>query len=172
MSAIPWSSMLKHSRTRISTIIFRPDFSIRRHFGKMPEYPGLGLPLRHLPQRDFNIFPIGSHGNCSNSDSGLLPVREVAMMIIMDRLMDKPNWEKKIFDDEIVARWRKEALDYPDDSLWQQATGGKDPNRQIESNWATRGIKPLIGIISDGSFDFVSTIGSRSPEGELTRRSA
>ncbi|TKY89768.1 hypothetical protein EX895_001065 [Sporisorium graminicola] len=38
-----------------------------------------------------------------------LTVREVAMLAVMDALTDKPNWQLKIHDPEIVARWRVEA---------------------------------------------------------------
>ncbi len=126
----------------------------------MPEYPGLGLPLRHFPQANYGLYPMGTHENCYGSASNILPVREVAMMIIMDRLMDKSDWQKKVFDDEIIAKWRKEALEYPDDSLWEQATGGKIKNRWIDNGtditWASNGVKPLTGIMSNEAFDCVS----------------
>ncbi|KUJ09394.1 uncharacterized protein LY89DRAFT_628514 [Mollisia scopiformis] len=124
------------------------------------DYPGLGLPLRHFHQDDNDSYPLGIHGNCWGSDSDLLPVREVAMMIIMDRLMDKPDWEKKVFDDEIIAKWRKEALEYPDDSLWKQATGGKVHNRWAgqrsddETTFVSSHITPLTGIMSNEAFDY------------------
>ncbi|KAK6080931.1 hypothetical protein SCUP234_05029 [Seiridium cupressi] len=35
------------------------------------------------------------------------------MLGAMNSLTDKPNWHVKIFDDEIVAKWRKEALGMP-----------------------------------------------------------
>jgi hypothetical protein len=60
---------------------------------------------------------MGIHGNFFDADSDILPVREVAMMTIMDKLTDKPDWHKKVFDDEIIAKWCKEALEYPDEAL-------------------------------------------------------
>jgi hypothetical protein len=27
----------------------------------MPEYPGLGLPLRHFPQQNYGFYPMGAH---------------------------------------------------------------------------------------------------------------
>jgi hypothetical protein len=85
------------------------------------------------------------------------------MMIIMDRLMDKEDWHKKVFDDEIVSKWRKEALEYPDNSLWQQATGGKVNKRWADQdfNSATSGIKPLTGIISNEAVDYVRALDQR-----------
>ncbi|KAF5858576.1 hypothetical protein ETB97_004261 [Aspergillus alliaceus] len=34
--------------------------------------------------------------------------RELAMLHLMNEVTDKPQWELKVFDDEIVARWRTE----------------------------------------------------------------
>jgi hypothetical protein len=157
--------MISQLRTRIARAIFRPDTFSTRKFGTMPEYPGLGLPLRHYPQENYGLYPMGTHGNCYGGDSNILPVREVAMMIIMDKLMDKENWHKKVFDDEIIAKWRKEALEYPDLSLWRQATGGKVNNRwtgrnydQVDWDWLGVGIKPLKGIMSVETFDYVSIV--------------
>ena len=32
------------------------------------------------------------------------------MMAIMDKITDKPDWDRKVFDDTIVHKWRQEAL--------------------------------------------------------------
>jgi hypothetical protein len=156
--------MIRQLRTRIAKIIFKPNTTTIKQFRTMPEYPGLGLPLRHFPQGNYGTYPMGIHGNCYGGDSGILPVREIAMIIIMDRLMDKPDWYKKVFDDEIIAKWRNEALQYPDDSLWKQATGGKVNSRwagqidnQADVEWAISGIKPLKCIMSNEAFDYVSS---------------
>ncbi|TVY78455.1 hypothetical protein LSUE1_G006514 [Lachnellula suecica] len=126
----------------------------------MPKYPGLGLPLRHFPQGDYGTYPLGIHGNCYGGDSDLLPVREVAMMAIMAKLTDKPDWHKKVFDDGILAKWRKEALEYPDEALWKLATGGKVNNRwsqdqnEDQNDWTSNHVKPLQGIVSNQTFDY------------------
>ena len=36
------------------------------------------------------------------------------MMELMNRLSDKPNWERKVFDEAIATKWRAEALATPD----------------------------------------------------------
>ncbi|RYP69563.1 hypothetical protein DL771_006078 [Monosporascus sp. 5C6A] len=114
---------------------------------------------------------MGTHHACYGSDSDPLFVREVAMMFIMEQLTDKENWHKKIFDEEIVAKWRKEALEYPDELLWIQATGrGRKNPEQLASEWVRRsvdedGLDPtykkswsslprLQGIISERGFDY------------------
>ncbi|KAF2442510.1 hypothetical protein P171DRAFT_364692 [Karstenula rhodostoma CBS 690.94] len=38
-------------------------------------------------------------------------LRERNMMGVMDRLTDKPEWGRKVFDEDIVAKWKKEAMD-------------------------------------------------------------
>ncbi|KAI1423131.1 hypothetical protein F5Y12DRAFT_716640 [Xylaria sp. FL1777] len=87
----------------------------------MPSYPGLGLSLWYLPQEFGDIYPTGHNESCLASLPPPLQVREVAMMHIMDRLTDKPDWHKKVFDENIVTQWRAEALAYPDEVLWTLA---------------------------------------------------
>jgi hypothetical protein len=47
------------------------------------------------------------------------------MMNIMEKLTDKHSWHIKVFDDLIVSKWREEALEIPDEDLWDLATSGK-----------------------------------------------
>jgi hypothetical protein len=113
------------------------------------QYPGLGLPLRYSPQHDYGYYPNSAsrHG----SESELIFVRELAMMDVMDKLTDKPDWHKKVFDDAIVEKWEKEALAIPDDLLYLLATTGKsrwgDGNDGIDS-------KPE-GILGLAAFEYV-----------------
>ncbi|KAF1973741.1 hypothetical protein BU23DRAFT_580213 [Bimuria novae-zelandiae CBS 107.79] len=87
-----------------------------------PPYPGLGLPLRcELEQYDVR-YPNGIQDECDDCHSVLLPVRELAMMHIMDRLTDKKDWNMKVWDEEIVAKWREEAKAVPDVEFWKIAT--------------------------------------------------
>lgn len=75
-----------------------------------------------------------------------MPVREVFMMVLMDRLSDKVDWHKKVFDEEIVAKWRKEALEQPEDKLFSQLVEGKSGDKVS---------MPRARIISEATFDFV-----------------
>jgi hypothetical protein len=88
-------------------------------------YPGLGLPIRYNEQDNYGFYPIGAHGSNAGSESLPLFVRELAMMDIMEKLTDKPDWHKKVFDEEIVAKWRTEALAIPNLELYKLATSGK-----------------------------------------------
>lgn len=125
----------------------------------MTKYPGLGLPLKLNYEDVLGHYPIGIHSTCDDSLSGLITVREVAMMNVMDRLMDKPDWHKKVFNDEIISKWRREALEIPDDYFWTEATWGKEeswletPIHEL-SNFSEK--KPLEGILSPEAFDYVS----------------
>lgn len=128
----------------------------------MPKYPGLGLPLRHNEQDDYGFYPIGAHGSCSGSDSDILPVRELAMMSVMDRLTDKENWHKKVFDEKIVSNWRKEALAIPDEALWKLAFQekrqwwGENGDLHVQDAWSINHVTRLEGIMTENTFDCVS----------------
>lgn len=43
--------------------------------------------------------------------------RELAMLRVMNSITDKPGWETKIFDDEIVASWRAGVVGSADEWL-------------------------------------------------------
>lgn len=112
------------------------------------EYPGVNLPLRHLDQggrHGVDFYRLGSFKGAMHARSELLQVREVAMLILMDRLTDKPNWHEKVFDDAIVAKWRNEALTQPEDDLHREIVAGK---YDIKKPKRTR-------IISEATFDYV-----------------
>ncbi|KAF2002419.1 hypothetical protein P154DRAFT_488386 [Amniculicola lignicola CBS 123094] len=124
----------------------------------MPEYPGLGLPLRYNEQGEGRGYPIGAHGSCSDSNSELISVRELAMMFIMDNLTDKSEWNKKVLNEEIVENWRKEALEIPDEVFWKLASQGKrqwwaDGELTINDDWSMEGVPMSEGILSENAFD-------------------
>lgn len=113
-------------------------------------YPGLGLDLRYHDQTDHKNarYPIGAHPNCHDSVSEMLLVREVAMMLVMDRLSDKPYWHVKVFDDDVVAKWKAEALALPIGPMHQEivteADGVPVPNKMLDeaSLQYVRGLLP------------------------------
>ncbi|KAK7428198.1 hypothetical protein QQZ08_005264 [Neonectria magnoliae] len=91
------------------------------------KYPGFGLDLRYHDQFQSSqrLYPIGVHTNCYGAKSEMLLVREVAMMIVMDRLSDKPDWHLKVFDDAIVKKWTEEALALPVEDMYDEIVRGK-----------------------------------------------
>jgi hypothetical protein len=123
------------------------------------DYPGFGLPLRNNDWTEYNYYPIGAHGNIWGSDSDVIPVRELAVMDVMEKLTDKEDWHRKVFDEDIVAKWRKEALAIPDAHFWNLAVTAK------RQHWTTDDEQPemhdesdeceLDGIMDDSTFDVV-----------------
>ncbi|KAK7417755.1 hypothetical protein QQX98_004411 [Neonectria punicea] len=91
------------------------------------KYPGFGLDLRYHDQYQSSqsLYPIGVHTNCYGAESEMLLVREVAMMIVMDRLSDKPDWHLKVFDDAIVKKWTEEALALPVEEMNDEIVRGR-----------------------------------------------
>ncbi|KAF7968069.1 hypothetical protein HWV62_32055 [Athelia sp. TMB] len=70
------------------------------------EYPGFHLPLNYTPSG--GLFPNAI--DCEKSEMRLTPLREFTMMRLMNEITDKPDWDSKIFDETIVAKWKAEAL--------------------------------------------------------------
>ncbi|KFY35493.1 hypothetical protein V494_05861 [Pseudogymnoascus sp. VKM F-4513 (FW-928)] len=108
------------------------------------EYPGVNVDLRYYPDHTPQ-YRMGTHINCRGAESEILPIREVFMMVLMDRLSDKVDWHKKVFDEEIVSKWRKEALEQPEDKLYSQLVEGKTGDKVP---------MPRARIISETAFDY------------------
>ncbi|KAF4965613.1 hypothetical protein FSARC_6600 [Fusarium sarcochroum] len=89
-------------------------------------------------------YPIG-FPDSRGSFSEVLPVKEVAMMILMDTLTDKPDWHKKVFDETIVQKWRDEARQQPEDSLYGRILQNKNDERLSQ---------PRSRIITEKAFDY------------------
>jgi hypothetical protein len=123
-------------------------------------YPGLGLPLWQKENHEDPCFPLGAHTYGAGSTSKPLPVRELAMMSVLDTLTDKPNWHKKVFVEEIVAKWRKEAMAIPNDEFWSLATSSKkqewDDDGNVELSESGTGAPVTEDLLSATTFDCVS----------------
>ncbi|KAI1024261.1 hypothetical protein LB504_005120 [Fusarium proliferatum] len=113
-------------------------------------YLGVNLPLRDMPKRSFNrkdeypFYPIG-FPEYKRSQLQVMPVKEVAMMILMDTLTDKLDWHKKVFNETIVQKWRDEARQQSEDCFYARIVQdklGKGPR------------KPRDRIITDAAFDY------------------
>ncbi|KAF8656144.1 hypothetical protein AX16_002746 [Volvariella volvacea WC 439] len=69
--------------------------------------PGFGLPLDYEPSKTFpSAHDITSMSRRAEFDA--LVLREITMLKIMDAITDKPDWDKKIFDNKIVEKWKQE----------------------------------------------------------------
>ncbi|OJD28634.1 uncharacterized protein BKCO1_1320004 [Diplodia corticola] len=86
--------------------------------GKRLQRPGFGQPIyidKSYPQ-SFRSAVLGWRPE---------PVteRERSMLAVINALTDKPDWEHKVFDDSIVARWRAEAVyEAPPLRTWTRKT--------------------------------------------------
>ena len=63
-------------------------------------------------------------------------------------MTDKPNWHEKVFDDAIVAKWRKEATEQPEDELYARIL-----NTPLGGFHRAGLPKPRARILSDKAFD-------------------
>ncbi|KAE8351302.1 hypothetical protein BDV28DRAFT_22290 [Aspergillus coremiiformis] len=76
--------------------------------------PGFNLPLNYRPDRNerFNriLFPNAlDYGDIDYGSVDRLDVyREILMMRVMNAITDKPDWDRKVFDEAITSKWREE----------------------------------------------------------------
>jgi hypothetical protein len=68
--------------------------------------PGFGLPVNFMPSWGSRSFPNAITSWAANN----LTVRERSMMGMMNEITDKSEWDRKVFDETIVAKWKEEAL--------------------------------------------------------------
>lgn len=124
----------------------------------MPDYPGLGYDLRAEWDRTVvDYYPVGLDSSCPGAESSLLLVREVAMMIVMDRLTDKPNFHIKVFDDAITSKWIEEGLAIPVDQLYDGIVRGKGVHSQLPQAVRESIPKPLKTILDRECMEYVRT---------------
>jgi len=70
------------------------------------QFPGFGLPVTHKGARGSDKFPLAIDGRWSSDG---VTLREKRMLDFIGKITDKSGWEAKVFDAEIVSRWRAEA---------------------------------------------------------------
>ncbi|PYH93370.1 hypothetical protein BO71DRAFT_381653 [Aspergillus ellipticus CBS 707.79] len=86
------------------------------------ELPGFGqlldvdLPIIEKRDNEFKgqrrRFPHAIRDTCH---SGGVSVRERRMLEFIDQITDKPEWDRKVFDENIVNKWQKEACVHRED---------------------------------------------------------
>lgn len=88
------------------------------------------------------------------------------MMAIMDRLTDKPEWYRKVFDEAILSKWKDEALAVPDEEWMKIAAAPRSEwdeplPRSMWENHDFREVptvpSKVVGIMDEKAFDYVST---------------
>lgn len=74
--------------------------------------PGFGLPIDTMPGPN-DRFPHAIADRFFVSGKGVMS-REIRMLEFVNKISDKPEWDRKVFDEVIVAKWEKEACRYVD----------------------------------------------------------
>jgi len=79
--------------------------------------PGFGLPVEYLPKwtRDASKSERFPHAIADFFAGGGVSVRERRMLDFINTISDKPEWERKVHDEEIVSKWRAEAVTHSDE---------------------------------------------------------
>jgi len=85
-------------------------FATMDNSGKGPlKVPGFGLPVDHELFDSGWFKEKGFRHGITDFSADRLTMREVAMLRFMDAVTDKPDWNRKVFDDKINSKWREEA---------------------------------------------------------------
>ena len=83
---------------------------------RVPGFGGIPLNLQHPGVARF------AHSFVDWHQSPMVTAQEQAMVLVMNRLTDKPGWSDAVFDDETVAQWRAE-LDADRERTRQDSSG-------------------------------------------------
>ncbi|KAF5685285.1 hypothetical protein FCIRC_3526 [Fusarium circinatum] len=77
--------------------------------------PGFGLPVSHAGAGAHFPVVLGTEEGEGEGDwrATTLTIREVCMLKVIEDLTNKPEWWIKVNDDEIAAKWKKEAMEMP-----------------------------------------------------------
>ncbi|KAJ2933492.1 hypothetical protein H1R20_g3577, partial [Candolleomyces eurysporus] len=106
---------------------------------KVVEKPGHGNPFNWTPERgdvDYRGEPFPNALVQSGYDSELfqpITLRELTMLRFINKVTDKPDWTKKVFDETIIAKWKQESVNLPDST----------PSTQISESMFTYCIEEL-----------------------------
>ena len=94
--------------------------------------PGFGLPLSELPaiysSNSGARFPTLLNEEWS---AATLTIREVFILWVVEQITNKPSWNTKVFDEEILAKWKAELEQAP----WKEATGFEDGGPCSQQMW-------------------------------------
>ncbi|KAK2755668.1 hypothetical protein FQN54_005817 [Arachnomyces sp. PD_36] len=125
-----------------------PGFTLPLNFTPNAEYTtyaqgdSKGEAIIHPPQGSGkNLFP--SALDVADMEQGhtvlpLTPLREFAMLGLMNKITDKPQWEIKVFDDGISSRWKAEAM----------AADGTDITQSM-ADWAIEELRYKAGLFKE-----------------------
>ncbi|KAL8876183.1 MAG: hypothetical protein Q9198_005576, partial [Flavoplaca austrocitrina] len=135
--------------------------------------PGYGLPLDARKDLKYSVgktekFPIALIDE--GYEAEMMPMRDYVIMELVNLITDKPDWESKVFDDSIVAKWRTEILgsssseaalsSAPANTTAPQLTGtitdhGASNLPDPESSGGQRSIHHATADVSPRMFDWI-----------------
>ena len=70
--------------------------------------PGVNMPVDAKPHKTFPSALVAPSSYDRWASQGIT-LREQRMMGFISDITDKPEWERKVFDEEVVDKWRAEA---------------------------------------------------------------
>ena len=82
----------------------------------------------------------------------MLTLRERWMLAFMNQITDKPNWTQNVFDDDIIAKWEKEAIT----TCWNKERVGYRYVCEYDDVDEYRWEKKPIDNFTDVMFEYVS----------------
>ncbi|KAH7347336.1 hypothetical protein B0T11DRAFT_359664 [Plectosphaerella cucumerina] len=94
------------------------------------DLPGHGKPLDDMGDDDWysRRFPTLL---TDEFQAPTLTIREFFMLWCVEQITNKPGWNTKVFDDEILAKWKNEVEDAP----WNEVTGFREGGPCSDEMW-------------------------------------
>jgi hypothetical protein len=106
------------------------------------QLPGFGLPL----EQSSNI-PTATGGWWAEP----ITVRERTMIALMATIKDKPDWNRKVFNEDIVCKWRSEVLEFGRNMTHVQPHPQEEPGDDFERSGSQesteRGLNSAAAIV-------------------------
>jgi hypothetical protein len=129
----------------------------------------MALPGIDLPLDQHSDLPTEGQRGYWYEKALPVTVRERVMLTVMAALKDKPDWERKVFDELIVSRWRAEALTASNTLQTQNQTGdvataGDESTQQSEAKDPTSHYNAPARqrVVTERLFQCVSLSGVRT----------
>lgn len=94
-------------------MVFRRKLGLKEDFNNTGDGQIRAPGFHYAVDFQLNRTKRFGHGVNDFKQSPRLTAREVAMLGVMNALTDKPSWEEKVLDDDIVTKWGEEARRIP-----------------------------------------------------------
>ena len=107
------------------------------------KFPGFGLPLSYMPDVD-DRFPVLIGDQDHDWAAATLTICEVCMLKFMEEITNKPNWWTKVKDEEISAKWVKEAVEMDWTAYVRHANFTEDMGDAVSSHYSSLSPNPNL----------------------------